>query len=416
MSRSFPISVLMFVLLTAASCSRCGAPEISTPRAPAAEVRRPLSLPGLDPERSAILRLSTGPSEMGQHALLREDLQELVLAQGYQVVPAGSAGAAALASACVGWSIQIDLGGEEAGNSQATFAVFRHGEPIVRSLRPASRPQMDEAARYWRVRHELAAVLDRSERTLPSSLGDAESAAFGARMEAMQLVAGGRLGAAAGILQRPGLGLERDAALSFRLGRILAAWGSDMLATSRAPLWGDAKITGPLEKEAEDLLARAQAHLDRAIELDPQAPMAFFDRGKVLELLGESGPAERDYRQAQELWPAYSEAVAALARLRLARNDLAGLGAGLEASLLLADPAMPDARGALLANLGKVQLHQGEAAAAASSFEEVLAQMPVERRLQRVEMLGLLAQAQRESANSKLPATETRLKFGLAGK
>lgn len=367
--------------------------------------------PGLDTESTVLLQMMATRSTDADRAWLKEDLQELLLAQGYQVVPAGSAAAAGLVSACVSWHLQVVFGEPRQGEEVAGFTLRRFGEPIAGLKIPfgklgQGRVADNPVAGYWLARSGLAAALDSRRGALAASLADPDAPEFAARMSALRLAAHGRLGAAAAVLETPGLAVERDSALSFRLGRILLAWAGDLEATLGSSLWGGTGLGKSFADQAETLLARAETHLDRAIELDPRAAMAYFDRAKLHELQGRAGLAELDYRRARELWPAYGEASVGLACLRRARRDFAGLERDLRISLQLVDPEDARTRGDLLENLGKAQLYDGRFAAAAASLAEALAKAPGTSREKRAELVRLVALAQDGSKRAMTSAAE----------
>ncbi len=404
MSRTILIS---FFILAAAVCWLRPRPLLESSKI---DCQAPGSS-GLGTESAALLQVVVARGADADRAWLKEDLQELMLAQGYQVVPAGSAAAAGLVSACVGWHLQVILGEPRVGEEIANFTLKRFGEPIagfeaLSGMAVRARSAVNPVGGHWLARRRLAAALDRREGPLAVSLGDGDAPEFAARMSALRLAAQGRLGAAAAVLEKPGLDVEQDSALSFRLGRILLAWAGDLMATSRSSLWGGTGFGESFVDQAEPLLARAETHLDRAIELDPRAAMAYFDRAKLHELQGRTGLAELDYRRARELWPAYGEASVGLACLRRARRDFAGLEEDLQNSLRLADPEILPTHSALLENLGKVQLYHGRYAGAAASLAEALEETPGTSREKRAELIRLVALAQEGSKNAKTGAAE----------
>jgi tetratricopeptide (TPR) repeat protein len=79
---------------------------------------------------------------------------------------------------------------------------------------------------------------------------------------------------------------------------------------------------------------RAREDLDRALELDPDAPDARRERGRLRLLAGHAGPAAADLERAVHLAPRDTEARllrgrarVALGQLELAREDAAALAA-----------------------------------------------------------------------------------------
>jgi tetratricopeptide (TPR) repeat protein len=138
------------------------------------------------------------------------------------------------------------------------------------------------------------------------------------------------------------------AACELLLGRTVAAERLAKLASAASP-----QAATPVVLLAQIALDRGDAR--RALALSGAAldvasldPVALTVRARALEALGRNLDAEKAYRAAAEAGPDLATPRLALARL-LAKRGAAAEAAALAAALLREDPALAEARGALLA-------------------------------------------------------------------
>jgi tetratricopeptide (TPR) repeat protein len=344
---------------------------------------------GFDLHRLVILQFSPQKPSWVQD-VFEEDLEELLLAGSFHVLSAQSE-AAGLPPNCVAW--RVEIGREKIGEKRiCRLSISRFGG-IVAAL-AADIPDGDEGLIPAKLRGAIAERLGPASRGSRLSLFDPASEEFRFRASAMRLDAEGKRGEAAQLLLGMKTATDADAGLSYRLGRILGSWGEEMLSAGRSSLWESTAATESLEAEGRERLVEAGRHLDRALELDPDQPLALFVRGRIDSLAGRNDLAKIKFSRALELWPAYGAAAGELARHRLADGEMDDLELLLESALRSSDARRLGVRASLLASLGKTGLSRGRPEAAATALSRALELIPVEQRGLRVEVLRQLAQAQ----------------------
>jgi tetratricopeptide (TPR) repeat protein len=124
-------------------------------------------------------------------------------------------------------------------------------------------------------------------------------------------------------------------------------------------------------REKQGDFARAVAHLEQAVRLDPEFAEAHNNLGVVFEKTGRPDAARAEYERALELSPDYAVAHRNLGGMLKRQGDLAGAAGHLLRAIEL-DPSMTDARFKLAA----VHATQGRLADAARQFERVLEDDP----------------------------------------
>jgi tetratricopeptide (TPR) repeat protein len=364
--------------------------------------------PGFDLDRLVILQFTPQKPSWVQD-VFEEDLEELLLAGSLHVLSAQSE-AAVLPPNCVAWRVEIDR--EIIGEKRiCRLSILRFGR-IVATL-AADIPDGDEGLIPAKLRRAIAERLGLASRGSRLSLFDPASKEFRIRASAMRLEAEGKSGEAARLLLGLKTATAADAGLSYRLGRILGSWGEEMLSAGRSPLWESRAGTESLEAEGRERLVEAGRHLDRALELDPDQPLALFVRGRVDSLAGQSQLARAKLSRALELWPAYGEAAGELARLRLADGEADGLELLLESALRSSDSRRRGLRASLLAGLGKTGLSRGRPEAAVTALSRALELLPVEQRRLRIEVLRQLARAQADLGDLTAACATWQAQFGL---
>lgn len=371
------------------------APRVPLPPCPAA-------LPGgLDPRVLVVLDYERPRAPDARKWVFVQDLEELLLGGGYQILSAHSE-AGKVPASCVAWRLEMALGGEPMDKAPgalppASLSILHYGRAVeqlseIPEADPVAAAILPVLRRTIASRLELGAMSGR-----PASLHDPSSAGFRDRLRAMRLQAEGRGGAAATLLRQA---IERDGgdtALDFRLGHVLGNWAGEMQAASARPLWKGKEVGRRFETEARRMFGEARLHLDRSLAATREgSALAYYSRGRMWMLLDEKASAEADFARALEIWPAFAEATRELARVASTRRKLAALEPGLVEALLLIDRQRPGLRADLLHQLGLARLEIGRAAGAATAFEQALASVPVERRQFRLEVLDLLARTQSE--------------------
>lgn len=366
-------------------------------RAPPPEPICPPELPaGLDPQRVVVLDLDGSLTGL-QRAVFLEDLEELLLAGRYQVVPAASA-AGKLPSTCWGWRVEVRwtaAAGTRGHMAAGALRIKRMGEPVEVATTIS---ETNGEALHLALREAIASRLAIAAAGRSPSLHDVQSPGFRERLLAMRSAAEGRLGESAEILRQAVRRDEADTALRFRLGSVLVSWGDMVAAASRSPWNG---IPAPLEDPGRRLFEEAALHLARAHESEGSPALALTARGRVFAALGQSAAAEADFSSALETWPACGEAARDLAQLDRARGGFGDLEKRLQDTLLLVDPRKAALRADLLLSLGRFRLSRGNPRLAAIALEEALALVPAERRAFRAEILTSLSEARTASAAKK---------------
>ncbi|MFM7734099.1 MAG: tetratricopeptide repeat protein, partial [Cyanobium sp.] len=118
-------------------------------------------------------------------------------------------------------------------------------------------------------------------------------------------------------------------------------------------------------------LDEANELLGRALEFDPQAPLAWFNRGVVLALQGDSAAAVASCRRCLELEPGQAQAAFSLGLLLYGQGELAAAEQALRTALAL-NPHDPETH----SNLAGVLLEQDQIPEAIACCRTALALQP----------------------------------------
>jgi len=353
----------------------------------------PQELPGgLDRDRLLVLDFATEDGGRLEERIFREDVEELLLANRYQLLSSRSPLAHSLPRRCMAWRLSLVLNHD--GNAeQGQVDLWARGELVEHFKEEGDGEKVVQPLLRQRIAARLVAGI-RPHGIASPSLHQPLSAAFRDRRRAMTLQAEGRLGEAAEVLRAAVARDGEDAALRFRLGQVLGSWAEVMRSTLTGEIEMKQSPPRELENESLGLLREAEYQLGHSLELDAGFASAHFFRGRVRTNLGQPQLAEADFGTALEIWPAYAEALRELAHLRTGRGaGTAPIGL-LGEALDLIDSRKTDLRAELLFSLGASQLRSGSSTAAVDALQKALALVPAERRLLRAEVLFLLAQAQ----------------------
>lgn len=345
---------------------------------------------GLDPERILVFALQVAPPPNARYVVFEQDLQELLLAGRYQIVPAASESAESWPLHCVRNRLEVTIEGS-LKERQGRLVLHRNGKVQLDLI---EHEPGDREPALAKLRFALAASLGLNRG--PESLSDPASKAYEARLRALQKLAEGQVGEAAEILRDAVDRFSEDAALQSRLAGLLTAWAEEMQSPRHFH-----EISGPgvgealprLDAVAQDLLEDALQHHEQAARLGGVGPLHHLGKAQTLMALGRPRAAEEQLGLALAEWPAQSEAILSLARLRLERGSAIGLSSLLTEALSLVDRRATGSKAELLAVLGHVELTTGNPAGAVEAWKRALLIAPIERRSLRSELEQLLAKA-----------------------
>lgn len=357
----------------------------------------------LDPQRLLVLVFEARPPVDAAQLVLEQDLRELLLAGGFQIVPASSTVAQSWPPHCVanrlelklGPMVRLDANGKAATEIEGDYSLSHFGRRV--SSGSLTQPATDGPI-FQDLRREIVAQL------LPQatwkgnespSLWDAESPEFAARIRAMSAFAEGRTGEAVEVLSEALTRGGRDAALHFRQGSHLLSWAEGMQTAVSGPKPWVSGLDGrrQLELRARDQLEEAGHHLTRSLELAPEVPWTYLARARVQVLLGHETQAEQDYETVLTLAPAHGEAALALGRLRLKRGAAELAQSAIDRVLPLLSQQESGLRAELLTVQSQALLAGNQTLAAVESAQLALKEIAAENRNLRLEALASLALA-----------------------
>ena len=357
----------------------------------------------LDPQRLLVLAFDARPPVDAAQLVFEQDLRELLLAGGFQIVPASSTAAQSWPSHCVANRLEVNLGpivsleanGKAATEIEGGYSLSRFGRRV--SSRSLTQLATDGPI-FLDLRREIVAHLlpQPTWKGIESpSLWDAESPEFAARIRAMSAFAEGRTGEAVEVLSGALTRGGRDAALHFRQGSHLLAWAEGMQTAISGPKPWVSGLDGrrQLELRARDLLEEASLHLERSLELALDAPGTYLARARLQALLGHKKLAEQDYKTVLTLAPAHGEAALELGRLSLERGAPQVTESTINRVLLLLSQRESSLRAELLTVKSQALLAANQPEAATEVAQLALREIAAENRGLRLEALALLAQA-----------------------
>lgn len=357
----------------------------------------------LDPQRLLVLAFEARPPVDAAQLVFEQDLQEFLLAGGFQIVPASSTAAQGWPPHCVanrlelklGPMVRLDSNGKTATEIEAGYSFRRFGRKV--SSRSLTQPATDGPL-FQDLRQEIVVHLLPQQSLKGSkspSLWDAESPEFNARIRAMSAFAEGRTGEAVEVLSEALTPGGKDAALHFRQGSQLLSWAEGMqTAVSGSKPWVSGRDgRRQLELRARDLLEEAGHQLTRSLELAPDAPWTYFARARLQVLLGHETQAEQDFETVLTLAPAHGAAALALGRLRLKRGAAELAQSAIDRVLPLLNQQESGLRAELLTVQSQALLAGNQTLAAVGSAQLALKEIAAENRNLRLEALASLALA-----------------------